>query len=196
MIIGLTGGIGSGKSAVSDCFEALGVTVVDADIVAREVVEPGCLALEAIADHFGQGILTPEGALDRAGLRTLIFADASERKWLEALLHPLIRDEITRQLSQSNAPYSILSSPLLLETDQHTLVDRVLVVDVPVEVQLARTVQRDSNSVEQVKAIIDAQSSRDHKQQKADDIILNIGTIESLKDEVLTLHKRYLQLSQ
>lgn len=193
MIIGLTGGIGSGKSAVSDCFEKLGVTVVDADVVAREVVEPGTVALKSIADHFGDDILTAEGALDRAALRTLIFSDENQRKWLEALLHPLIRKEIIAQLNQSNSPYSILSSPLLLETDQQTLVDRVLVVDVPVELQLERTVQRDNNSVDQVKSIISAQSTRTYKQQKADDIILNIGTIEELQKDVFALHQRYLQ---
>ncbi|UZE95170.1 dephospho-CoA kinase [Alkalimarinus alittae] len=194
MIIGLTGGIGSGKSAVSVCFETLGITVIDADVVAREVVEPGCLALNMIADHFGDGILTTEGALDRAALRAVIFSDEGERKWLEALLHPLIRNEITRQLSQSNAPYSILSSPLLLETDQHSLVDRILVVDVPVELQIERTVQRDNNSIDQVKSIINAQSSRSLKQQKADDIILNTGTIEALEKEVARLHQRYLKM--
>lgn len=194
MIIGLTGGIGSGKSAVSDCFEKLGITVVDADIVAREVVEPGTAALRSIAEHFGDKILTAQGALDRAALRTLIFSDESQRKWLEALLHPLIRNEITQQLSQSNSPYSILSSPLLLETDQASLADRILVVDVPVELQIERTVQRDSNSIDQVKAIINAQSSRELKQQKADDIILNIGTIEELEKDVSALHRRYLQM--
>lgn len=194
MIIGLTGGIGSGKSAVSDCFEKFGVTVVDADIVAREVVEPGTAALRSIAEHFGDKILTAQGALDRAALRTLIFSDESQRKWLEALLHPLIRNEITQQLSQSNSPYSILSSPLLLETDQASLADRILVVDVPVELQIERTVQRDSNSIDQVKAIINAQSSRELKQQKADDIILNIGTIEELEKDVSALHQRYLDM--
>ena len=193
MIIGLTGGIGSGKSAVSSCFEKLGVTVVDADIVAREVVEPGCAALDSIANHFGKEVLTAEGCLDRAALRTLIFTDENQRNWLEALLHPLIRKEIIAQLSQSDSPYSILSSPLLLETDQQTLVDRVLVVDVPVELQLERTVQRDNNSVDQVKSIISAQSTRTYKQQKADDIILNIGTIEELQKDVFALHQRYLQ---
>ncbi len=193
MIIGLTGGIGSGKSAVSSCFEQLGITVVDADIVAREVVEPGCAALNSIADHFGNGVLTSEGTLDRAALRTLIFADENQRKWLEALLHPLIRDAIATQLKESDSPYSILSSPLLLETDQHTMVDRVLVVDVPVELQIERTTQRDNNTVELVESIIAAQSSRALKQQKADDIILNIGTIEALEEDVSALHQRYLQ---
>ena len=195
MIIGLTGGIGSGKSAVSSHFENLGITVVDADIVAREVVEPGQPALAQIAEHFGSRIITPEGALDRAALRVLIFEDENKRKWLESLLHPLIREEIIQQLEQSQSPYSILSSPLLLETDQHSMVDQILVVDVPVEVQIERTIQRDNNSLEQVEAIIKSQSSRAFKQQKADDIILNTGTIESLHEKVSVLHQRYLQLS-
>ncbi|WP_250657340.1 dephospho-CoA kinase [Alkalimarinus coralli] len=196
MIIGLTGGIGSGKSAVSKCFEKLGVQVVDADIVAREVVETGRPALKAIAGHFGHDILTPEGQLNRAALRSIIFADENQRKWLESLLHPLIREEIISQLKEGNAPYSILSSPLLLETDQHTMVERILVVDVPIETQIERTCQRDNNSKEQVESIIKAQSSREFKQQKADDIILNTGTIEALQKEVSTLHQRYLELSQ
>ena len=195
MIIGLTGGIGSGKSAVSSHFETLGITVIDADVVAREVVEPEQPALVQIAEHFGNDIITPEGALDRAALRVLIFKDKSERKWLESLLHPLIREEIILQLKQSQSPYSILSSPLLLETDQHSMVNRILVVDVPVEVQIERTIDRDNNSLEQVEAIISSQSSRDFKQQKADDIILNTGTIESLHEKVSVLHQRYLQLS-
>jgi len=195
MIIGLTGGIGSGKSAVSSYFENLGITVVDADIVAREVVEPGQPALAQISEHFGSRIITPEGALDRAALRVLIFEDENERKWLESLLHPLIRKEIIQQLEQSQSPYSILSSPLLLETDQHSMVDQTLVVDVPVEVQIERTIQRDNNSLKQVEAIIKSQSSRAFKQQKADDIILNTGTIESLHEKVSILHQGYLQLS-
>ena len=195
MIIGLTGGIGSGKSAVSSHFETQGITVVDADIVAREVVEYGRPALTKIAEHFGSSIITSEGALDRTALRVLIFKDKSERKWLESLLHPLIREEIIKQLKQSQSPYSILSSPLLLETDQHSMVDRILVVDVPVEVQIERTIDRDNNSLEQIEAIISSQSSRDFKQQKADDIILNTGTIESLHEKVSVLHQRYLQLS-
>lgn len=195
MIIGLTGGIGSGKSAVSRCFEMLGITVVDADIVAREVVEPGTPALSQIAAHFGSEIISSEGSLDRAALRQLIFKDELERKWLEALLHPLIREEIIRQLSHRASPYSILSSPLLLETDQHTMVERILLVDVPVDIQISRTVERDKNSKEQVEAIIKAQSPREFKQQKADDIILNTGTIESLQAKVSELHQRYLELT-
>ncbi len=193
MIIGLTGGIGSGKSAVSSHFEILGIMVVDADVVAREVVEPGQPALVQIAEHFGESIINSKGALDRAALRVLIFEDKNERKWLESLLHPLIRDEITQQLKQSQSPYSILSSPLLLETDQHSMVDRILVVDVPVETQIERTTQRDNNSLEQVEAIINAQSSRTIKQQKADEIILNTGTIESLHEKVDELHLHYLK---
>ena len=195
MIIGLTGGIGSGKSAVSSHFEALGITVVDADIVAREVVDPGQPSLLQIAEHFGNSIITSDGSLDRAELRSLIFKDETERKWLESLLHPLIRAEIIFQLKQSQSPYSILSSPLLIETDQYTIVDRILVVDVPVETQVERTIDRDNNSLEQVEAIIKAQSPRAVKQQKADDIILNTGTIESLHEKVSILHQRYLQLS-
>ncbi|MGB1142320.1 MAG: dephospho-CoA kinase, partial [Halioglobus sp.] len=138
MIVGITGGIGSGKSAVTDRFEALGVTVVDADLAARVIVEPGRPALDAIADHFGEHLLLEDGNLDRAALRKLVFADEEQRKWLEQLTHPLIGQEILDQLAASTSPYTLLSSPLLLETSQKELADLLVVVDVPEEVQLAR----------------------------------------------------------
>ncbi|HNL31681.1 MAG TPA: dephospho-CoA kinase, partial [Pseudomonadales bacterium] len=156
-VIGLTGGIGSGKSAVSDRFAQHGITIVDADVASRVVVEPGRPALTRIAEHFGAELITSSGTLDRALLRSKVFSSEQERKWLEALLHPLIAEEIQSGLANSRSPYTVLVSPLLLETTQHSYVDRILVVDVPVELQLRRTMARDNNSESQVRAIIAAQ---------------------------------------
>ena len=193
-IVGLTGGIGSGKSTVARLFAAQGVHWVDADDVAREVVEPGTPALEAIARHFGDQILLESGGLNRAELRTLIFQDENERKWLEQLLHPLIREAMLEQLHPRDyhLPYTLLVSPLLLETDQHELVDQIVVIDVPVEVQIARTVSRDSNTHEQVQRIIDAQMSRDDRLQKADFVIDNASGVESAKTQVNALHAQLM----
>ena len=156
-VVGITGGIGSGKSAVTDHLETLGITVVDADKVARVVVEPGTPGLTAIAEHFGTDILLADGGLDRAALRKIVFDNPDERKVLEGITHPRIRDEIARQLSEANSPYVVLSSPLLLESGQNTFADYVVVVDVPEEVQLKRTMARDDNSEALVKQIMAAQ---------------------------------------
>ena len=195
LIIGLTGGIGSGKTAASRHFEALGVPVVDADVVAREVVEPGMPALDAIRDRLVEQVLLPSGALDRAALRQIVFAHPEQRLWLEKLLHPLIRKRMLDQLFAAKADYVILVSPLLLETDQRDLVNRVLLIDVPEELQIERTIQRDNNQREQVEAILRAQSSRAYKQQNADDIILNDRDLAHLQRQVEALHQRYLQLA-
>lgn len=192
-IVGLTGGIGSGKSAASDYFQSLGVPIVDADVVAREVVEPGQPALNLIAEHFGQDILTTDQNLDRTKLRQKIFENSSEKKWLEDLLHPIIRQEIRRQLAASHGPYAILVSPLLFETNQHALVNRSLLIDVPVEVQLARATNRDQNSREQIQKIIDSQLPRDVKLARADDVILNDKSLAALQDEIKKQHVRYLE---
>jgi len=195
MIVGLTGGIGSGKSEVSRRFEKLGVDIIDADVVAREVVALGSPSLKAIEKHFGLDILKQDGALDRQKLRELIFANPSEKIWLENLLHPVIRDETIKQLSQSKSPYVILASPLLLETSQHELVDRILVVDADEELQLARASLRDENNSEQIKKIMATQLSRTIRRAKADDIIENHGDLSELELQVLQLHTRYLALS-
>lgn len=193
-IVGLTGGIGSGKSTVAKLFGELGVHWVDADDVAREVVEPGQPALTAIRDHFGQQILTEEGRLDRAALRTIVFNDPSQREWLEKLLHPLIRQELVRQLSPADyhQPYTLLVSPLLLETDQHQLVERVLVVDVPVETQIDRTMSRDNNDRDQVERIIAAQIPREERLKKADEVIDNSVSLPEVRSRVETLHNQFL----
>ncbi|NWN91354.1 dephospho-CoA kinase [Marinobacter adhaerens] len=194
MVIGLTGGIGSGKSTVVRQFGNLGVHWVDADDVAREVVEPGMPALARIAEHFGEDILTGEGALDRAKLRQIVFEHPEERAWLEGLLHPVIREELIRQLHPQNyaLPYVLLVSPLLLETDQNQLVERVLVVDVPESVQIERTMARDSNSREQVERIIAAQMPRDQRLAKADVVIDNNQPSDQVATEVRALHEAFL----
>ena len=193
MIVGVTGGIGSGKSAVTRRLEDRGITVVDADVAARVIVEPGRPALAAIAEHFGSDILLEDGSLDRAALRQKVFADEDERRWLEALTHPLIGEEILAQLSASTSAYTVLSSPLLLETTQKTLVDLVVVVDVPEEVQVERTMARDDNDEAQVRRIIAAQIDRDERLKLADIVIDNAGSLASLDDKVKTLHETLSQ---
>lgn len=194
MIIGLTGGIGSGKSEVSRRFEQLGITVVDADIVAREVVNIGSVALSAISEHFGQDILNADGSLNRAELRSRIFESPNEKRWLENLLHPIIRKEIVTQLAQSKTPYTILSSPLLLETKQSELVNRVLVVDATEDMQIKRASARDTNNENQIQKIMATQISRTERRKKADDIIENNGDLNELDLAVKKLHAFYLQL--
>lgn len=196
-IVGLTGGIGSGKTAVSDRFAAKGVDIVDADIASRVVVEPGRPALTSIAEHYGAEVIQPDGALDRAALRAHVFSDEAERKWLERLLHPLINEYIAEQLSAATSAYAILVNPLLLETSQHKrFTQRVLVVDVPVEVQIERTMARDDNPRSQVEAIIAAQISRDDRLAAADDVIRNDQGFDVLDAEVNALHAKYLEMAR
>ena len=193
-IVGLTGGIGSGKSTVVRLFGELGVHWVDADDVAREVVEPGMPALNAIAEHFGDEVLLADGALDRAWLRQKVFAEPEERAWLEALLHPIIREELIRQLQPADytLPYTLLVSPLLLETDQHALVNKTLVVDVPESLQLERTMARDNNSREQVERIMAAQMAREDRRAKADAIIDNNQPLVEVERQVAELHNQWV----
>jgi dephospho-CoA kinase len=192
MIVGITGGIGSGKSAVTDRFEQLGITVVDADLAARVVVEPGRPALAAIAERHGGQILLADGSLDRAALRQIVFANDNERQWLEQLTHPLIGQEIREQLQAAASPYAILASPLLLETSQRELVDLVVVVDVPEELQLQRTMARDSNDEAQVRRIMAAQLPRHKRLEGADITIDNSRSLEQLDETVAELHKEFL----
>ena len=192
MIIGLTGGIGSGKTAVSDSFEALGIDVVDADLASRVVVQKGKPCLLKIAQHFGEDILTKEAELDRAKLREIIFKSEEEKNWLESLLHPAIANQIQDELNASKSPYTILVSPLLLETNQKDFCSKVLVVDVPVETQIERTLKRDGVSKEQVQAIINSQISRNDRLNLADEVIVNDGTLEDLEIAVKILHEKFL----
>jgi dephospho-CoA kinase len=195
-VLGITGGIGSGKTAVTREFEKLGINVIDADIAARTVVAIGSKGLKQIQQHFGDEILLSDGNLNRAKLREIIFQNTNEKKWLEQLTHPLIREEIIQGLQNSSSPYTILVSPLLIESGQFKLVDRVLVVDVPVELQLQRTCERDNNPQAQVEAIIASQLDRDKRLSYADDIITNNQTLEHLAQQVAQLNQQYLRLSE
>jgi dephospho-CoA kinase len=191
-VVGITGGIGSGKSAVTDHLATLGITVVDADKVARVVVEPGTSGLAAITEYFGSDVLLANGGLDRAALRKIVFDNHNERKVLEEITHPRIRDEIIRQLSEASSPYVVLSSPLLLESGQNTLADYVVVVDVPEEVQLKRTMARDDNSEALVNQIMAAQLDRQTRLSRADASIMNDTSLEELYERVEALHEDLL----
>ena len=194
-VVGLTGGIGCGKTTVTALFAKLGVQHVDADIVAREVVMPGTACLQAITQYFGNEILLATGELNRAMLRQRVFTDAASKIWLEQLLHPAIRQQILAQLQALTSPYALLIAPLLLENklDQH--VQRVLVIDLPESLQLQRAMARDSANEQQIKAIMAAQISRNERLKLADDIITNDSSIADLTPRVAALHQQYLQLA-
>ncbi|WP_373416369.1 dephospho-CoA kinase [Pseudomonas sp. ABC1] len=193
-VLGLAGGIGSGKSAVADRFSALGVHVVDSDQAARWVVEPGRPALARIVEHFGNRVLQADGHLDRSALRAIIFQAPQEKAWLEGLLHPLVREEVEHHLTLARSPYAIMVSPLLVEAGLHRRVDRLLVVDVPESLQLERAMRRDGASEEQVRAIMSAQASRDERLRHADDVLVNDRDMAWLQTEVERLHAFYLTL--
>ena len=195
-VVGITGGIGSGKTAVTDHLERHGVVVVDADKAARVIVEPGKPALAEIAKHFGADILADDGSLDRAALRKIVFADTNQRKALEGITHPRIRDEIARQLQNASSPYVVLSSPLLLESGQNSFTDYVVVVDVPESVQIDRTMTRDSNSEALVKQIMAAQLDRETRLARADEAIANDSSLKKLHQRVDDLHERMLVLAE
>jgi dephospho-CoA kinase len=195
LIIGLTGGIGSGKSTVEELFADLGVPVIDADQAAREVVAPGEPALDAIVTRFGREILNPDGSLDRGRLREYIFEDDAARKELEALLHPPIRARMQAQLEGLDTPYAILSIPLLIESGRTDTVDRVLVVDVSEQQQTERVCRRDGISEQQARAILAAQVSRQERLAAADDVIDNSGSRAALEAQVQALHRSYLTIS-
>jgi len=192
-IVGITGGIGSGKSAVTDRLIARGITVVDADRVAREVVEPGTPALAQIVDHFGQDILTETGTLDRSRLRAIVFSDETQRKVLEGITHPAIQRAIGEQLEAAEGPYTVLSSPLLLEGQQRQWADWVVVVDVPEAAQLERTMIRDNNDEILVRNIMAAQLPRHARLAQADQVIDNGGSIADLERAVNALHEDLMQ---
>ena len=194
-VIGLTGGIGSGKSTVASIFSKLGITVVNADQLARDVVEPGTPALAAIKERFGAAIITNDGSLNRRKLREIVFADKVELDWLEQLTHPLIAELLVKYLNQAKSPYPILESPLLLETGQKELVDRVLVVDLDENSQLNRTTQRDNSSEETIKAIMASQMPRKERLAAADDVVDNSQSQAIVEAQVYELHKQYLKLT-
>lgn len=192
-VVAITGGIGSGKTTVANQFAALGIEVVDADLIAREVVAPGTPALAAIASHFGPEMLTGQGLLDRRALRERIFSDPAAKSWLNALLHPIIRSEMLRQCAAASSPYCLLVVPLLVENRLTELADRVLVIDVDEATQIERTCRRDGVSREQAQAILASQASRSERLAMADDVLDNqSGTTETIRERILALHETYL----
>jgi len=194
LIVGLTGGIGSGKSTVGKLFREQGVTVVDADQCSRVVVEKGKPALNSIREYFGEQVIDTNGTLNRRALREIVFNNKEERIWLEALLHPLIFEEICDQLESAESPYAVLESPLLVESGQNSICNRVLVVDIKEELQLQRASERDDSSQEEIKKILASQASREERKSHADDIIDNNGTADNLVNQVNKLHQKYLSI--
>ncbi|ABZ75042.1 dephospho-CoA kinase [Shewanella halifaxensis HAW-EB4] len=194
-IVGLTGGIGSGKTTVANLFARLGITLVDADIISRDVVAKGSTGLSEIVKHFGNTVLLSDGNLNRSMLREKIFEEDSERVWLNNLLHPMIRETMLQQCKQAQSSYVIMIVPLLFENGLDSLVDRTLLVDISPDLQQQRTISRDTVSAQQVKNIIGSQASRAEKLSKADDVIDNQGEISALKCKVEALHNFYLKLS-
>ena len=193
-VVGLTGGIGSGKSVAAQMFRAWGVEVIDADSLAREVVEPGQPALGDIAAHFGSELLTAEGYLDRAALRKVVFSNPEQKSWLENLLHPLIAELLQRRLNATKSPYAILESPLLLETEQYKLVDRVIVIDVNEEIQIDRSVRRDGSDETVIRSIIASQIDRAKRIKRADDLVPNEESREQLRENIEALHSKYMEM--
>ncbi|NRA62618.1 MAG: dephospho-CoA kinase [Psychrobium sp.] len=193
-IIGLTGGIASGKTTVANLFGALGVDIVDADIVAREVVAKGSPALAQISQHFGPDVLDEHGLLNRARLREIIFSDVTAKQWLNDLMHPLIRQSMIEQLAQCTSDYCLLVAPLLIENNMQSLVQRILVVDVTNDTQISRTIARDGSDLKQVKMIIAAQVDRKTRLSVADDVINNDEKLDRLTSDVKKLHYRYLEM--
>lgn len=196
LVIGLTGGIGSGKSTIAELFAAMGAPIIDMDQIARQVVEPGQPGLTEITQEFGTDILDVEGRLDRRRLRELIFDSADKRRRLEAMLHPLIRQETKRQLAKLDSAYCIVVIPLLLESHQQSLVDRILVVDVPENLQISRTMKRDDISATAVQKILAAQTNRQTRLAAADDIIDNTLDLAQVRDRVAELDNLYRELAK
>ena len=193
--IGLTGGIASGKSTVANIFAELGATIIDTDIIAREVVAPGQPALDEIAATFGESLIDGDGHLDRGALRKLVFADDAARKRLEAIVHPRIQDETRRQSDRAAGDYQIIVVPLLVESPLKNFVDRILVVDCDEATQIRRLTARDAESEDQARRMLAAQSSREERLAIADDVIRNNGNLASTRDQVVALHEIYRSLT-
>ncbi len=195
LVIGLTGGIGSGKTKVANLFAEYGVTIIDTDQISREVVEPHQPAWEQIVEHFSNTILEKNNTLNRRLLREKIFACDAEREWLEALLHPLIRANMSMQIEKAHSPYCIAVIPLLAETKPNPLINRILVVDADETIQIERAKVRDCASTEHIKSIMASQASRAERLKIAHDVIENNGSVEDLKKKVLHMHKYYLDMT-
>ncbi|MEJ2763960.1 dephospho-CoA kinase [Photobacterium sp. MCCC 1A19761] len=196
MVVGLTGGIGSGKSTVADLFARYDIDIIDADIIAREVVEPGTPGLQAIVEKLGSDILLTDGTLDRAKLRQAIFNDSALKGWLNNLLHPMIREKMQAEIRQAQSPYCLLVIPLMVENNLQAMAHRLLVVDVTEEVQIARTRQRDQVDADHVRKILAAQATRQARLDAADDVISNNGSSQDLQAAVSDLHQQYLAMSR
>ncbi|CAM4223111.1 dephospho-CoA kinase [Pseudoalteromonas byunsanensis] len=194
-VLGLTGGIGAGKTAVSNALADKGIEIVDADVIARDVVAKDSPGLNAIVNKFGADMLLADGSLNRAKLRELIFSNAHSKAWLEQLLHPMIRSEILTQLNQARSPYVVLSAPLLFENNLDTLCDHTLLVDVPEHIQVTRTTARDNVKTEQVEKIIAAQMSRSEKQKRADTILNNDKSLTDMYNELELLHQNFVSFA-
>lgn len=193
--IGLTGGIGSGKSKVAQYFAALGVPIIDADVIVHELYQPGTTTFHKILKHFGKSYLTPDGNINRKKLRALVFKNKTERIWLEKLLHPQVYARMRKQSATLHAPYCIWLIPLLFETNAETKLDRILVVDAPKTLQIKRVCMRDKTSSIAIKIIINSQLSRKERLKLADDIIYNNSTLAKLRQSVIILHQKYLTLA-
>ena len=194
MIIGLTGGIGSGKSAVANFFQDEGITVIDADELAREVIDKNSPGYKSIVDYFGSKIIDSNGLIDRAFLRKEAFDDDKKKKVLESIIHPLVKDLMTKRIATSNSVYSIIMVPLIFETNSMSNYNRILVIDCDPKIQLERATLRDNNSNEQIQKIIDSQCSREERLSIANDVIPNNDSLENLKTRSLAMHKFYLGL--
>ena len=194
MIIGLTGGIGSGKSAAANFFHSEGVTVLDADQLAREVIEQNTPGFQSIVNYFGSDIIGEDGSIDRAKLRQEIFDDKEKKKAIESITHPLVRDLMAERIAASTSPYSIIMVPLIFETNSMSAYNRILVIDCDTKLQLKRATLRDNNSSEQIQKILDSQCSRTERLSIANDVIPNNDTLENLKTRSLAMHKFYLGL--
>lgn len=194
--IALTGGIGSGKTTAANIFAELGIPIVDADQISHAITQPNTLAFNEIVKHFGNEILNKGGSLNRRKLRDIVFKDNSEKKWLEAILHPIIIDKMKDQLSKINAPYVILAIPLLAEYGVIEFVDRVLVIDAPLEKQIERVCGRDKTSANDLEAIINSQSSREKRLSIADDVIVNDSDLINLRKQIALLHGKYLDIAK
>ena len=195
MRVGLTGGIASGKSAAARCFAELGVPVIDTDVIAREVVEPGSVGLDGIRQRFGDAVIRGDGELDRGALRNLVSAEPAEREALEAILHPLIREETMRQAHDAGGDYQVIVVPLLVESPLKHFVDRILVIDCSEETQIARLIARDGGDASAAQRILDAQASRQQRLDIADDVVDNEGSLDELEAEIRAQHRKYLELS-
>lgn len=196
LVIGLTGGIGAGKSVVANLFADYGVPIIDADVIAREVTHANHPSLNAIRHYFGDDVFLDDQTLDRKKLREVIFSDPIKKDWLEKLLHPIIQEEIRQQINKQQAPYCIVVIPLLIEVKPYDFISRILVVDATEHEQIKRVKERDKIGESQIQSILNAQTSRQARLSQAHDIIINDGNLSDLKPQVEILHQRYLQMSK